>query len=55
MENTITIPLARYEALVKKENMLDIILVNEMEKPGYERDKLLATLEKFFTEGYLEC
>lgn len=55
MENTITIPMARYEALVKKEVMLDTILASDMTKPEYERDKLLAAFEKVFTEGLLEC
>lgn len=55
MESAITIPLTRYEALVKKEVMLDIILTNEMAKPEYDRDKLLAAFEKIFTEGLLEC
>ena len=55
MESTITIPMARYEALVKKEVMLDTILASDMTKPEYERDKLLAAFEKVFTEGLLEC
>ena len=56
MESTIiTIPRPRYDALVKKEVMLDTILANEMAKPDYDRDKLLAAFEKIFTEGLLEC
>lgn len=55
MESTITIPLARYEALVKKETMLDIILLDCKDKPTYERDKVLAAAQKYFEEGLLEC
>jgi hypothetical protein len=40
MESTITIPLTRYEALVKKETVLD---------------KVLAAAQKYFEEGLLEC
>lgn len=55
MERTIIIPLARYEALVKKETMLDIIILDNMEKYPHERDKVLDAYQKYFEEGILEC
>lgn len=53
MESTITIPLTRYEALVKKEIMLDMIMLDSNEKPTYERDKVLAAALKCFEEALL--
>lgn len=55
MESAITIPLTRYEALVKKETMLDIIMLESTTKPAYEQDKLLIAIKKIFEEGMLEC
>lgn len=52
---TVTIPLARYENLLKKEAMLDILLLDNEDRPAYEQDKLLAAIKKFFEEGLLEC
>lgn len=55
MENTITIPMTRYEVLVKKETMLDMVLLESKDRPTYERDKVLAAAQKYFEEGLLEC
>lgn len=53
MENTITIPMTRYEALVKKEIMLDMILLDNHEKTNYERGQVLAAALKCFEEALL--
>lgn len=55
MESTITVPLTRYEALVKKETVLDMVLLENKDKLSYEKDKVLAAAQKYFEEGLLEC
>lgn len=55
MESTITIPLDRYNSLLKKEAILDMVLQGAVVNYSYERDALVNAARKIFEEGLLEC
>lgn len=51
----IVIPRAEYEVLVKKSVMLDMAIISEPAKYGYEKEQILNVCQKICSEGWLEC
>lgn len=52
---TVTIPRAEYNFLVKKALLLDMALISEPAKYGYEKEQILNVCQKICEEGWLEC
>lgn len=51
----VTIPVEKYAVLVKKALMLDMVLISEPAKYGYEKEQVTNACKKICEEGWLEC
>lgn len=54
-KTTITIPLSEYKLLVKKSVMLDMAILAEPAKYGYEKEQVLNVAQEICAGGWLEC
>lgn len=51
----ITIPRAEYNTLVKKALLLDMAIIAEPAKYGYQKEQVLNLAQEICAEGWLEC
>lgn len=52
---TVTIPRDEYDKLVKKSLLLDIVILAEPAKYGYEKEQVLNVAQEICAGGWLEC
>lgn len=51
----VTIPRDEYNALIKKSVMLDMAIISEPAKYGYEKEQVLRVAQDICAEGWLKC
>ena len=51
----VTIPRDEYNALIKKSVMLDMAIISEPAKYGYEKELVLRVAQDICAEGWLKC
>lgn len=54
-KTTVTIPLSEYKTLVKKATMLDMAIIAEPTKYGYQKENILNVAQEICAGGWLEC